>query len=77
MFIFSLQNELSVKYPNEFLDGRYRQEVIFYKNKFYAFGGGNIDGDAYNLDQVKDKCLIKTPFLKKLLEFLFLKVTSI
>ena len=49
---FSMQRELELKYPNEFLEGRYRQEVIFCKNKFYTFGGGNFEGNAYKLDEV-------------------------
>ncbi|CAF0839649.1 unnamed protein product [Brachionus calyciflorus] len=37
-------------YPNDFLYGRYRQEVIHFENKLYTFGGGKIDGDAHSLD---------------------------
>jgi hypothetical protein len=37
---FTQLSELNAKYPNDFLGGRYRQEVIFFKNKFYTFGGG-------------------------------------
>jgi len=37
---FTMISELNARYPNQFLDGRYRQEVVFYKNKFYTFGGG-------------------------------------
>lgn len=43
---------LSAEYPNEFLFGRYRQEVIHYNHKLYAFGGGKIDGDAYGLESL-------------------------
>ena len=49
---FSMQHDLNAKYPNNFLSGRYRQEVVYYQNKFYTFGGGNIEGDAYPLDEV-------------------------
>ena len=52
---FMMMNELNAKYPNNFLEGRYRQEVVYYKNKFYTFGGGNIEGDAYKLDEVPNK----------------------
>jgi hypothetical protein len=43
---------LNRDYPNDFLKGLYRQEVIHYKNKFYVFGGGNSEGMAYPFDTV-------------------------
>jgi hypothetical protein len=49
---FTRQIELNQMYPDEFLLGRYRQEVVHYKGKFYVFGGGKIDGDSYPLDKV-------------------------
>lgn len=49
---FTQLNELNERYPNNFLDGRYRQEVIHYKNKLYAFGGGAFTGEAYILSEV-------------------------
>ena len=48
---FALQ-ALNEQYPNDFLKGLYRQEVIHYNNKFYVFGGGNIEGTAYPFDLV-------------------------
>jgi hypothetical protein len=46
--IVALNNE----YPNEFLSGRYRQEVVHYKGKIYAFGGGIKDGDSCSMELV-------------------------
>jgi hypothetical protein len=43
---------LNQEYPNDFLKGLYRQEVVHYKNKFYVFGGGNSEGMAYPFDTV-------------------------
>ncbi|RNA40279.1 kelch domain-containing 10 -like protein [Brachionus plicatilis] len=40
-------HRLNQLYPNDFLTGRYRQEVVYYENKLYTFGGGKIDGDAH------------------------------
>ena len=47
---FTRQLELDELYPDEFLSGRYRQEVVHYENKLYTFGGGKIDGDSYSLE---------------------------
>lgn len=44
--------QLAEQYPNDFLFGRYRQEVTHFDGKLYAFGGGKIDGDAYGFDSV-------------------------
>lgn len=44
--------QLAEAYPNEFLFGRYRQEVVHHDRKLYAFGGGKIDGDAYGFENV-------------------------
>lgn len=49
---FSQLNKLNQLYPNGFLYGRYRQEVIHYDNKMYTFGGGKIDGDAHPFDNL-------------------------
>lgn len=46
-------HRLNQLYPNDFLNGRYRQEVVYYENKLYTFGGGKIDGDAHSLENVK------------------------
>lgn len=69
---FTQLNELNQKYPNNFLDGRYRQEVIYYKNKLYAFGGGSITGEAYVLSEVLDYKLKFSCI--KIFIFLFLKL---
>lgn len=37
------------QYPDDFLLGRYRQEVVFYAGKIYAFGGGNHTGECMSL----------------------------
>ena len=50
--IFEL-NQLEEAYPNEFLHGRYRQEVVHYNKKLYTFGGGKIDGDSHGFQIVK------------------------
>lgn len=50
---FIEMTQLAEAYPNEFLFGRYRQEVVHYDRKLYAFGGGKIDGDAYGFENVK------------------------
>lgn len=47
---FIEMEQLSAAYPNEFLFGRYRQEVVHHDHKLYALGGGKIDGDAYGFD---------------------------
>ena len=52
---FSTLRQLDIDYPNNFLAGRYRQEVIIHEDKIYVFGGGNSDGDAYNLIEVINK----------------------
>lgn len=49
---FIEMEQLNAAYPNDFLFGRYRQEVVHYDNKLFAFGGGKIDGDAYGFDSV-------------------------
>jgi hypothetical protein len=49
---FLMRRQLELAYPNDFLEGRYRQEVVHYKNKAFAFGGGKRDGDSYPLDLV-------------------------
>ena len=55
---FFEMEQLAEQYPNDFLFGRYRQEVTHYDGKLYAFGGGKIDGDAYGFDSViKSKIL--------------------
>ena len=43
---------LQAEYPDDFLMGRYRQEVAFYNSKIYVFGGGKIDGMCYPLQKV-------------------------
>lgn len=45
-------NQLEQTYPNDFLRGSYRQEVVHYKNKLYTFGGGKIDGGAHGFQNV-------------------------
>ena len=50
---FIEMEQLSAAYPNEFLFGRYRQEVVHHDHKLYALGGGKIDGDAYGFDIVR------------------------
>ena len=49
---FIEMERLDQEYPNDFLDGRYRQEVVHYENKLYALGGGKRDGDSCPLDLV-------------------------
>ena len=43
---------LQTEYPDDFLVGRYRQEVVLYKFKIYVFGGGKFDGDSFSFFQV-------------------------
>ncbi len=57
---------LNEEYPNEFLKGLYRQEVVHYKNKFYVFGGGNAEGNAYPFDLVY--------FANQLLQFYYINL---
>lgn len=45
-------HRLNQLYPDDFLTGRYRQEVVYYENKLYTFGGGKIDGDAHSFENV-------------------------
>ena len=44
--------QLDNEYPDDFLAGRYRQEVVMYNKKVYVFGGGKNNGDAFNLKKV-------------------------
>ncbi len=57
---FTMISELNARYPNQFLDGRYRQEVVFYKNKFYTFGGGK---EKNQFNRNKNSQTLKEPFL--------------
>jgi hypothetical protein len=43
---------LNNEYPNDFLIGRYRQEVLHHDGKIYAFGGGKNDGDSCSMELV-------------------------
>ncbi len=43
---------LQTEYPDDFLAGRYRQEVALYESKIYVFGGGKIDGMCFPLQKV-------------------------
>ena len=43
---------LNTTYPNAFLAGRYRQEIILYNDKIFVFGGGDGEGDSSSLDIV-------------------------
>jgi hypothetical protein len=49
---FSESVALHQLYPEEFLLGRYRQEVVHYSSKLYTFGGGKIDADAYAFENL-------------------------
>lgn len=46
------REHLNSAYPNGFLTGRYRQEIVLYSDKIYVFGGGDREGDASSLDIV-------------------------
>jgi hypothetical protein len=53
----------SSRYPDNFLEGRYRQETILYDNKIFAFGGGNHLGETKSLTQLPAFCLINNEWL--------------
>jgi hypothetical protein len=55
---FTTLTQLDQEYPDEFLLGRYRQEVVHYKGKLYVFGGGKIDGDSFPLDNVNIQSIL-------------------
>lgn len=46
------QVQLSDEYPEDFLLGRYRQEVVIHDRKIYVFGGGKNNGDVFSLAKV-------------------------
>ena len=50
---FTTMNQLNQDYPDDFLQGRYRQDSVYYQNKIYAIGGGKMDGDSFPLDVVR------------------------
>ena len=52
---FTMRQELDLMYRDDFLNGRYRQEVVHYDNKIFVFGGGKSDGDSCPLDNVTFK----------------------
>lgn len=45
-------SHLQVEYPDDFLLGRYRQEIAFYGSKIYTLGGGKLDGYCFPLNKV-------------------------
>ena len=49
---FRMQEELSIQYPDDFLMGRYRQDIILHERNIFVFGGGKSDGDSFPLSKV-------------------------
>ena len=44
--------ELNRLYPDDFLSGRFRQEVILFEKNVFVFGGGKKEGDSLPLNKV-------------------------